>query len=359
MKLLIISNMYPSANDPVYGTFVKVFADSMKAYNSEGVTQLIVIRGRDGGRWKRLLKYVSFYVGVLYNLLFHTYDLVYVHTIAYPVVPIRLAALFRHHLPLVFNVHGGDVLTRSTLARFLRQRAVPLLRRARMVVSPSTFFKAVLLREFPFLEPEKITVSPSGGVAPFFYRGVGDVPLQSVFTLGYVSRIDDAKGWDTFLEAVAELRRGGIRCKAVVVGRGAKVNEMRKMIDDLSLQDCVTYKGPVPYESLPDVYRSFSLFVFPTCLEESLGLVGLEAMACGVPVIGSRIGGLTDYLEEGRNGFFFRPGDVEQLVAQVRNFLSLSPDEQSTMSAYAYHTALKYRTEYVQQSLCDKLINIV
>ena len=109
MKLLIISNMYPSANDPVYGTFVKVFADSMKAYNSEGVTQLIVIRGRDGGRWKRLLKYVSFYVGVLYNLLFHTYDLVYVHTIAYPVVPIRLAALFRHHLPLVFNVHGGDV----------------------------------------------------------------------------------------------------------------------------------------------------------------------------------------------------------------------------------------------------------
>lgn len=50
------------------------------------------------------------------------------------------------------------------------------------------------------------------------------------------------------------------------------------------------------------------LFVFPTQLEESLGLVGLEAMACGVPVIGSCIGGLTDYIEEGTNGFFSSRG---------------------------------------------------
>lgn len=66
----------------------------------------------------------------------------------------------------------------------------------------------------------------------------------------------------------------------------------------------IKYIGPIPYHSLPEIYCTLDLFIFPTCLEESLGLVGLEAMACEVPVIGSYIGGLKDYIKDKENGFF-------------------------------------------------------
>ena len=358
MRLLIISNMYPSDQDPVYGTFVKVFADKMAIYNREGKTQLIAIRGRDGGYWKKLKKYGVFYACILYQLLFYQYDLIYVHTITYPIVPIRIASFFRRKLPLVFNVHGGDVLTRGKLAFFLRQRSIPLLKRAKMIVSPSVFFRTILLREFPFLPSEKIVVSPSGGIASFFYEGVAVKQYQPSLTIGYVSRIDEAKGWDTFLRAIAQLRQEGISCLGVIVGRGAKESEMRNMISELSLQDHVHYKGPVAYEALPDVYRSFDLFVFPTCLEESLGLVGLEAMACGKPVIGSKIGGLTDYIEEGKNGFFFCPGDADDLVVQIKKYMSLTVEQKNEMAASAFQKASRYKSDNIQLSLYKKLINI-
>ena len=107
--------MYPSVKDPVYGTFVQTFVEQMKVLNTEGKTNIIVIKGRDGEYGRKLFKYVKFYISILFSLLFRKHDIVYVHTITYPIIPIRLALLFRK-LPLVFNVHGGDVLTHGKIA---------------------------------------------------------------------------------------------------------------------------------------------------------------------------------------------------------------------------------------------------
>ena len=65
------------------------------------------------------------------------------------------------------------------------------------------------------------------------------------------------------------------------------------------------------------------VFIFPTERQtECLGLVGLEAMACDISVIGAQIGGLRDYLKDGYNGFFFEPGSATDLALKIRNFIT-------------------------------------
>lgn len=357
MKLLIISNMYPSLKDPVYGTFVQSFAEQIIKYNGEKKTKLIVIKGRDGNKFVKLWKYIKFYTNVLFSLIIYRYGLIYVHTITYPIPPIRIARLFRK-LPIVFNVHGGDVLTRSNFAEKLKKQSIPLLKEAKLIVSPSNFFKTILLREFPFLDENKIFISPSGGITPSFYNTLQEKNIN-VFTIGYVSRIDEAKGWDTFINAIAILKDKKYKIKAIMAGRGNKTKEMKELINKLSLEDYINYIGPVPYEQLPNIYSLMDLFIFPTQLEESLGLVGLEAMACKVPVIGSYIGGLKDYIKPYENGLFFEHGNSSDLADKMILYMSLKDKEKESYKENAYNTAKSYSSHNTETELYNKLKSII
>ena len=99
------------------------------------------------------------------------------------------------------------------------------------------------------------------------------------------------------------------------------------MIKTLGLEEKVIHFPLLPQSSLAYVYNAIEAFVFPTKRKgESLGLVGLEAMACGAPVIGSQIGGLKDYIIDGKNGLFFEPKNVEELASQLQAFINLPED---------------------------------
>lgn len=113
----------------------------------------------------------------------------------------------------------------------------------------------------------------------------------------------------------------------------------------------------VAHDELPNYYQSFDLFVFPTRLEESLGLVGIVPMASGVPVIASRIGGVQDYLINGKNGFFFVPGSAEDLADKIALYLNLPKQEEIQFSDNVRMTADRYRAEIVADTLFDHLFN--
>jgi len=358
MKILVISNMYPSRKDPVYGTFVESFVNQLTSLNGEKDTKTVVLKGRSSNSLCKYGKYLIFYIRIIINLIINNYDLIYVHTITYPIPPIRIARLFKI-LPLVFNVHGGDVITRSKTATKLKHKSIPLLREAKLIVSPSFYFKEILLKEFDFLCEEKIFVSPSGGIDSSFYNSSISKKQDNTFTVGYVSRIDEAKGWDIFIKAVSILIKNNIGVKAIIAGRGNQTSIMNKMIAELSLNDYIEYIGPIPYNNLPQVYSLLDLFVFPTELNESLGLVGLEAMACKVPVIGSNIGGLKDYIIPNYNGFFFNVGNYNDLANKIITYISLSTEEKKIIENNAYKTALTYSSEKTKYDLYSKLNHII
>lgn len=347
--------MYPSQKDPVYGTFVEVFVKNIRCQNTSGQTDIIVIRGRNGKLLTKLWKYIKFYISIFFSLIFRKYDIIYVHTITYPIPPILLVSYFKT-LPLVLNVHGGDVLTRGIVSTLLKKTSARLLKKAKLIVSPSNFFKQILINEFPFLSNNQIFISPSGGVEAIFFNN--KTKQNETFTMGYVSRIDEAKGWDVFLQALSLLVKRGIKIQAIIVGRGAKTKDMLKMIESLSLDAYVHYIGPVPYVQLPNIYSMFDLFVFPTYLEESLGLVGLEAMASGIPVVGSKIGGLQDYIIHNYNGYLFSPLNANELAYCVETYLSLPEERQIAMQNNAFHTALQYDSKLISTKLYEKIISL-
>lgn len=356
MRILVIANLYPSTSDPSYGTFVKNFVDVLSAKQDVEI-ELCVIRGRAKNKLSKLFKYLFFLSSAFYYLLFKRYDLVYNHIITHAAVPLRVVSLFKD-LPLVFNIHGEDLLTKTKISQFGLKIVTPLLYKAKLIVVPSNFFKKKTLELFPQITSNKIFVSASGGVSNAFYQFNTDYNVTSKLVVGYVSRIDRGKGWDLFIDAIATLKAKGVDIEAVLAGTGFQVPEMKRYLDKKKISN-IKYVGGIPYQELPLFYSKLDLFVFPTMLEESLGLVGLEAMACSVPVIATEIGGITDYVKNGHNGYFFAKGNTMELEEQICKYMGLSHDEKMLIRKNAYDTAKEYDASLIMDRLYEKLLSLI
>ena len=360
MNLLVVSNMYPSAKAPFYGTFVKTFYEYVSRANTGGHTELMTMYGRQNSKWGKILAYTKYYLSLTAKLLTTRADLIYVHTIAYPRPAIRIARLLRPSLPIVYNVHGNDVIPRLKAQRLLMPLAVPELPKARMIVAPSPYFADVVREVFHGIDPDKMAVSPSGGLSPQFY--VDRLPvaeLPEVPLIGTVTRLDKNKGVDVLLKALASVRERGYRFRAQIAGRGELDESLHALSTSLGMDDCVEFIGPVPHDSLPQKYAQFDLFVVPTMLSESLGLVGLEAMAASCPVIVSDHGGPATYVEHGLDGFKFTRGSDQDLADMICRYLDLSPEQRRQMSMAARRKAEKFRTDTVMEDLWKKIQALV
>ena len=354
--------MYPSKKHPSYGTFVKEFADKIRTQNAGGKTTLSVIRGRTTSRIRKLLKYLFFYIRTICLLLLNKYDIVYVHTIVYTSIPLWIASALKK-LPTVFNVHGADVLSKNKFSTLLRKIYTPLLEKSLMIVTPTPYFKGVVVNQFPSINADKIFVSPSGGLSSIFYNNTSSTCKDGTFTIGYLSRIGEQKGWDTFIKAIVILHnRNNLTFKAIIAGRGPKQEQLVQMINDYDASDYIEFMDltSVEHNNIPDIYKKMDLFIFPSYYHaESLGLVGIEAMACGLPVIGSRIGAIESYLVDGLNGFLFEPENENDLVDKIEKYLSLSDKQKKDISENAYKTALQYESNYVAKQLYNKLESLI
>lgn len=348
--------MYPSVDNPGYGVFVKNFESALV---SRGVyVDRAVICGRARGNLAKLIKYLNFGFRVFFLFLFKKYDCIYVHYVAHSLIPlVPLVRLKR--ICLVCNAHGEDLLPRSRGERIIFRFVKKTLSRSNLIVVPSEFFASIAKKHFP---KNSIFVSPSAGVdlEIFKPRIVSRSPDKQLH-IGFVSRIDAGKGWDVLLHAINKLRRiyPDIAVKVSMVGEGAQVDQLQDLISKLGLESMVSYLGGLPQNELPKFYSSLDLFVFPTRLAESLGLVGLEALACGVPAMCSDIGGIRSYMQDGINGFLFAPGDVDELVQKIAHFSQLNMEEVAELKAAALSTAQRYDRAKVTSDLYSKLAEVV
>lgn len=143
-----------------------------------------------------------------------------------------------------------------------------------------------------------------------------------------------------------------------MAGRGNQESLLKDSIKHYGLEKIVTYIGPVAHEKLPEIYNRFDVFAFTTTTTESLGLVGIEAMACGVPVIGSDFAGPKCYIADGVNGYLFRKGDATDLTLKLKKYLDSTPYEKESLSKGARCTAKNYDTHTVMSSLFCFIKNI-
>jgi len=146
--------------------------------------------------------------------------------------------------------------------------------------------------------------------------------------VGVVCRLDAWKGVDVFLRAAAELQPAAPEARFVVVGgsvtgQEAHARELERLTSELSLGDRVRFAGwRYGPADMPDVIRELSVLALPSREPEPFGLVLLEAMACGVPVVATDRGGPREIVVAGETGLLVPAGDAPALAEAVGRLLA-------------------------------------
>ena len=142
-------------------------------------------------------------------------------------------------------------------------------------------------------------------------------PNNRQFVIGIVGNLHEYKGHRVFLQAADQIRQHIDNVKFVIVGTVVNqeyYNELVSLIDQLNLDKQVVFTGFV--EHIPDRLLSFDIFVLPS-YTEGLPTVVLEAMACGLPVVASTVGGIPEAVADGVDGVLIEPGNPLLLAESV------------------------------------------
>jgi D-inositol-3-phosphate glycosyltransferase len=171
----------------------------------------------------------------------------------------------------------------------------------------------------------------------------------------YVGRFDPVKGVERLLAAASGLRRD-LPLRLVLVGGGGENaredRALRALCAELALEDCVTFAGRRAHNELPDYYRAADALVLPSHYE-SFGLVVLEALACGTPVIATRVGAVEDIIRPGVNGWVVAENSPASLAEGMRRVLEQRHTQKATADSIRA-TAADYDWGFVVGSI-DRL----
>jgi glycosyltransferase involved in cell wall biosynthesis len=136
--------------------------------------------------------------------------------------------------------------------------------------------------------------------------------------VGTAGRLEPVKRLDLLISAAAKLRPRFPDLRVLIAGDGASRPQLERLTHDLSLGDAVEFAGW--RDDLASLHRQLGVFCV-TSEQEGFGVAALEAMASGVPVVASRVGGLPELVEDGRSGFLVPAGDVDALADRIARLL--------------------------------------
>jgi glycosyltransferase involved in cell wall biosynthesis len=226
-------------------------------------------------------------------------------------------------LPYVVSLRGGDVPGHvreiETAHRLLTPLRRAALRRAVAVVANAPG----LARLSESRDPVPVSVIPNGVDTAFFHPGTRDRQEEETRIL-YVGRLHELKNIDRLLEAFALLRKDGRSASLDVVGDGPERARLASMADALGVAADVRWHGWCEKQELAALYRRATCLVNPSRYEGMPNTV-LEAMASGLPVVASNVGGNNDLVTDGRNGFLFELADPPDLHRSLAKLLDDLP----------------------------------
>ncbi|MDJ0949739.1 MAG: glycosyltransferase [Alphaproteobacteria bacterium] len=255
-------------------------------------------------------------------------DVVHAHyTITHGVI----AAVSGFH-PRIVSAWGRDVIwdgagRMPTPLRWLNMFA---LRRSDLVCSTSRFMCAHVNA---FMPPGREVQHVPFGVDPDVFapaRDDGDRGDNQV-RIGFVKTLKPKYGPDILIRAMPQILSGVPGAQLIIAGRGPMRRELLELARELGVADRVEFLGFVPHDEVAGLMRTFDVSVncsvFPS---ESFGVAILEASACGVPVVVTRVGGVTEACQDGETGLLVEPRSSEALARAIIH-LAEDPASRSRM----------------------------
>lgn len=212
-----------------------------------------------------------------------------------------------------FTIPFVDMFDPRSLA--IRQAAFPHV--DLFVAITDTCRRVLLLEGIP--EEKIVHVYP--GVDTEVFQPRPQPKQDDVFRVLFVGKLVSWKGCYTLLYAAKALLNDIPKLELMFVGQGAQRQGLEQAAELLGIKDRVKFTGFLKYDALPDIYAQSDAFVLPALpainLAEQFGFVVAEAMACGLPAVVSRVGGLPEVVG-GREELIFTPGDFQELADKLR-----------------------------------------
>lgn len=219
------------------------------------------------------------------------------------------------------------------------------------VVVASEYMKQLMIQNG--MKDEKLSVLP-----PHFISS----ETETVNTIGgdgqtvlFVGRLEYEKGIPYLLKAIERLPK---RFRLIVTGDGSRQQEYKTLAEQMGLADRVQFLGWVCEDDLHGLYRQATVSVVPSIMPEPFGKVGIEAMANGCPVVAFDVGGISDWLIDGFNGFLVPSLDVEAFADRLLCLLN-DPDLALRMGQAGKKYVLETFTEEKHIQQLEQIFNEV
>ncbi len=171
------------------------------------------------------------------------------------------------------------------------------------------------------------------------------------FLIGTIGRLEEQKGHSFLIDAIYKLQKKDFYPKLIIIGDGSLRDKLEQQVEDLSIQSQVKFLGT--RKDIGDIFPAIDIFVMPS-LWEGLSIAMLSAMAAGIPVIATRVGGVDDVLQNSKYGVIIKPNDSDEIAEAI---LSLSSDG-GAMNQYTKLGSELVRSKYSDVSMVRNLSDI-
>ena len=298
-------------------------------------------------------------VALPWQLIRQRPDVVHLH-FPYPVGEVSQWMVRRGQRTIL--TYHSDVVRQATILRFYRPLMQQVLRSVdAIIVASPPMRRSVYLADLqdkvhllPYGIPlARFTAAPGeADLKRVCDRYLGNLPLPPALpVLLFVGRLRYYKGLDSLIRALPQ-----IAARLLVVGSGPMENEWRALAETIGVSDRIAWLGEVPDADLPAVYHLANLFVLPASHpSEAFGLVQVEAMAAGLPVVCTELGTGTSYVNQnGVTGFVVPPRDPDALARAINQLLA-DPALRARMGAAARQRAA---AEFAMEIMVDRILEL-
>lgn len=310
-KILLINNGYPTNENPKRSSYIKNIYDCL--IKADMKVDLLVLDSNFKSRKKLFIKYLDFYFRILKFRKFNDYDFVIVNN--YPHCSLPLFFKLNKIKNLIIHWHGEDILN-PTWKQFIFNLIYYFIKKNVKHISPSRYFAQFVSKRLN-IPVEDVFVSPSGGIDVEKFKGKEIEKDYKVIKLGFASALMKNKGIDLIIEllkSTGNIERETDRAiEFHYIEYGRESGYYNKLL--AQFQHCKRW-DVLRFDKMHQFYNSINILLFPT-KGESLGLVALEAMSCGVPVVGTDDFALIEYVIPGVTGERFKKGDKDSFIESV------------------------------------------
>lgn len=230
-------------------------------------------------------------------------------------------------VPYVVTTHGGDIF--GLQGKILTAMKRFTLKNAKAITIVSNAIKKEILEKID--SNLKIQVIPMGVDSQLFSPNKKDISIKKKYNITgpfllFVGRLTEKKGVRYLIEAIPDVIKDFPKTKLMIIGTGTLENELKEQVKSLGIRKNIIFTGAIQNKLLPRYYATADIFIGPSIIAEGgdtegFGLTFVEAGMSGCSLIGSDIGGISDVIISGKNGFLTKEKDSRDILEKIMKLM--------------------------------------